>query len=104
MKSFIRPFKYLRDVDNDHKIGETLRKLVTRNLLVKGISVLLFIASLFPDLLCVKHLVVILILVYSFQICLYYFCEFVNKSIDCWQSVFLSKFQQELGENTGREY
>ena len=36
MKSFIRPFKYLRDVDNGHKIGETLRKLVTRNLLKLG--------------------------------------------------------------------
>ena len=33
MESFIRPFKYVRDVDNDHKIGEILRKLVTHNLL-----------------------------------------------------------------------
>ena len=33
MKSFIRPFKYLRDLDNDQKISEKLRKLVTRNLL-----------------------------------------------------------------------
>ena len=32
MESFIQPFKYLRDVDNDHKMGERLRKLVTRNL------------------------------------------------------------------------
>ena len=32
MESFIQPFKYLRDVDNDHKINETLRKLVTDNL------------------------------------------------------------------------
>ena len=32
MGSFIQPFKYLRDVDNDHKMGERLRKLVTRNL------------------------------------------------------------------------
>ena len=29
MESFIQPFKYLRDIDNDHKIGEILRKLVT---------------------------------------------------------------------------
>ena len=36
MKSFIQPFKYLRDVDNDHKIHETLRKLVTDNLLKLG--------------------------------------------------------------------
>ena len=36
MKSFTQPFKYLRDVDNGHKIGETLRKLVTRNLLKLG--------------------------------------------------------------------
>ena len=26
MESFIQPFKYLRDVENDHKIGETLKK------------------------------------------------------------------------------
>ena len=32
MESFIQPSKYLRDVDNDHKINETLRKLVTDNL------------------------------------------------------------------------
>ena len=25
--------------------------------------------------------------------------RFVSRSVDCWQSVFLSKFQQELGEN-----
>ena len=31
MESFIQPFKYLRDVDNDHKINETPRKLVTYN-------------------------------------------------------------------------
>ena len=31
MESFIQPFKYLRDVDNDHKINETLRKLITRD-------------------------------------------------------------------------
>ena len=36
MESFIRPFKYLRDVDNDHKIGETLRNLVTHNVLKLG--------------------------------------------------------------------
>ena len=36
MESFIQPFKYLRDVDNDHKLGETLRKLVTHNLLILG--------------------------------------------------------------------
>ena len=36
MESFIQPFKYLRDVDNDHKINETLRKLVTRYLLKLG--------------------------------------------------------------------
>ena len=36
MESFIQPFKYLLDVDNDHKIGETLRKLVTYNLLKLG--------------------------------------------------------------------
>ena len=36
MESFIQPFKYLRDVDNDHKIHETLRKLVTDNLLKLG--------------------------------------------------------------------
>ena len=35
MESFIQPFKYLRDVDN-HKINETLRKLVTDNLLKLG--------------------------------------------------------------------
>ena len=35
MESYIQPFKYLRDVDN-HKIGETLRKLVTNNLLKLG--------------------------------------------------------------------
>ena len=33
MESFIQTFKYLRDVNNDHKIHETLRKLVTDNLL-----------------------------------------------------------------------
>ena len=31
MESFVQPFKYLRDVDNDHKINETPRKLVTYN-------------------------------------------------------------------------
>ena len=36
MESFIQPFKYLHDVDNDHKIGEKLRKLVTDNLLKLG--------------------------------------------------------------------
>ena len=36
MESFIQPFKYLRDVDNDHKIHETLRKLVRDNLLKLG--------------------------------------------------------------------
>ena len=36
MESFIQPFKYLRDVDNDHKINETMRKLVTRYLLKLG--------------------------------------------------------------------
>ena len=36
MEGFIQPFKYLRDVDNDHKINETLRKLVTDNLLKLG--------------------------------------------------------------------
>ena len=36
MERFIQPFKYLRDVDNDHKINETLRKLVTDNLLKLG--------------------------------------------------------------------
>ena len=36
MESFIQTFKYLRDVDNDHKIHETLRKLVTRYLLKLG--------------------------------------------------------------------
>ena len=36
MESFIQPFKYRRDVDNDQKIGETLRKLVTHNLLKLG--------------------------------------------------------------------
>ena len=36
MESFIQPFKYLRDVDNDHKINETLRKLITDNLLKLG--------------------------------------------------------------------
>ena len=36
MESFIQPFKYLRDVHNDHKIHETLRKLVTDNLLKLG--------------------------------------------------------------------
>ena len=39
MESFIQPFKYLRDIDNDHKIGETLRKLVTDNLrFAKGLA------------------------------------------------------------------
>ena len=33
MESFIQPFKCLRDVDNDHKIGEKLRNLETGNLL-----------------------------------------------------------------------
>ena len=36
MESFVQPLKYLRDVDNDHKIGEKLRKLVTRYLLKLG--------------------------------------------------------------------
>ena len=36
MESFLQPFKYLRDFDNDHKIGKTLRKLVTHNLLKLG--------------------------------------------------------------------
>ena len=37
MESFIsQPFKYLRDVNDDHKINETLRKLVTDNLLKLG--------------------------------------------------------------------
>ena len=36
MESFFQPFKYLRDVENDHKIHETLRKLVTDNLLKLG--------------------------------------------------------------------
>ena len=43
------------------------------------ISVLLFIGSYFPDLLCVKHLIGILILVYSFQICVYYFVSSLIK-------------------------
>ena len=36
MENFIQPFKYLRVVANDHKIHETLRKLVTDNLLKLG--------------------------------------------------------------------
>ena len=36
MESFIQPFKYLRDVDNDHEINETLRRHVTDNLLKLG--------------------------------------------------------------------
>ena len=36
MESFIQPFKYLHDVDNNHKINETLRKLVTHYLLKLG--------------------------------------------------------------------
>ena len=36
MESFIQPFEYLHDVDNDHKINETLRKLVTHYLLKLG--------------------------------------------------------------------
>ena len=36
MGSLIQPFKYFRDVDSDHKINETLRKLVTDNLLKLG--------------------------------------------------------------------
>ena len=36
MESFIQAFKYVRDVDNRHKINETLRKLVTRYLLKPG--------------------------------------------------------------------
>ena len=31
-ESFVQPFKYLRYVDNDQKIGKQLRKLVTRKL------------------------------------------------------------------------
>ena len=31
-ESFVQPFKYLRYVDNDQKIGQQLRKLVTRKL------------------------------------------------------------------------
>ena len=38
MESFTQPFKYLRDVDNDQKKGETLRKLVTRNVLIQDLS------------------------------------------------------------------
>ena len=30
MESFVQPFQYLRYVDNDQKIGKTLKKLVTR--------------------------------------------------------------------------
>ena len=33
MESFAQPFKYRRYVDNDHKIGGKLRKLVTHNLI-----------------------------------------------------------------------
>ena len=36
MESFVQPFKYLRSVDNDHKIGEKLRKLVTHNFFKLG--------------------------------------------------------------------
>ena len=36
MESFIQPFKYLCDVDNDHKINEPLRKLVADDLLKLG--------------------------------------------------------------------
>ena len=32
LESFVQPFRYRRYVDNDHKIGEKLRKLVTHNL------------------------------------------------------------------------
>ena len=35
-ESFVQPFKYRRYVDNDHKIGEKLRKLVTHNLVKLG--------------------------------------------------------------------
>ena len=35
-ESFLQPFKYLRDVDNDHKIREKLRKQVTHNLVKLG--------------------------------------------------------------------
>ena len=51
---------------------------------VKGTSVLLFIASYFPDLLCVKHFVVVGAFVvnkrifYSFQISVY-LNHFANK-------------------------
>ena len=52
---------------------------------VKGTSVLLFIASLFPDLLCVKYFIVVGAFVankcvfYSFQISVY-LNHFANKS------------------------
>ena len=36
MKSFVQPFKYLRYVDNDQKIGRKLRKLVTRKFFKLG--------------------------------------------------------------------
>ena len=35
-ESLVQHFKYRRYVDNDHKIGEKLRKLVTRNLVKLG--------------------------------------------------------------------
>ena len=35
-ESFVQPFKYLRYVDNDHRIREKLRKLVTHNLAKLG--------------------------------------------------------------------
>ena len=36
MESFVQPFKYLRSVNNDQKIGKQLRKLVTRKLSESG--------------------------------------------------------------------
>ena len=36
MESSVQPFKYRRYVDNDHKIGEKLRKLITHNFFKLG--------------------------------------------------------------------
>ena len=38
MESFVQPFKSGRHLDNDHNIGEKLRKLVTRNFFKIGLE------------------------------------------------------------------
>ena len=38
MESFVQPFKSGRHLENDHNIGEKLRKLVTRNFFKIGLE------------------------------------------------------------------